>query len=127
LEKEERIIDKIELHEMMFYGYHGVLPEETKLGQRFVVNLTLSLDLSKAGKSDDLNETVNYADVYSICKEIVEGKPKQLVEAVAEEICERVLHTFVKVQECTIRFIKPDPPIRGYYKAVSVVLTRGRI
>ncbi|MBM7663449.1 dihydroneopterin aldolase [Bacillus mesophilus] len=111
---------------MMFYGYHGVLPEETKLGQRFVVDLSLSMDLSKAGKSDDLEDTVNYAEVYNLCKSIVEGEPKQLIEAVAEEICHQILTVFLKVEECTITFIKPDPPIRGYYKSVSVSLTRGR-
>ncbi|WP_456277117.1 dihydroneopterin aldolase [Bacillus sp. AK128] len=119
-------MDKIELHEMIFYGYHGVLPEETKLGQRFIVDLTLSMDLSKPGKSDHLDDTVNYAEVYNLCKKIVEGEPRKLVEAVAEDICEQVLQSFSKVEECSIRFIKPDPPIQGYYKAVSVSLTRGR-
>jgi dihydroneopterin aldolase len=124
----ERInIDKIELHQMMFYGYHGVLPEETKLGQRFIVDLSLLIDLSKAGKSDNLYDTVNYAEVYSLCQQIVEGEPKKLIEAVAEAICEGVLTSFPLIHECEIKFTKPDPPIRGHYKAVSVVLKRGRV
>ncbi|MBM6616078.1 dihydroneopterin aldolase [Bacillus suaedaesalsae] len=120
-------MDKIELNEMLFYGYHGVLPEETKIGQRFNVSLSLSIDLSKAGKSDNLQDTVNYAEVYTLCRKIVEGEPKKLVEAVAESICEQVLATFPLIQECTIKLVKPDPPIPGYYKSVSIVLTRGRI
>lgn len=119
-------MDKIELKEMMFYGYHGVLPEETKIGQRFIVDLSLSIDLSKAGKSDSLQDTVNYAEVYTLCQSIVEGEPKKLIETVAETICEQVLTSFPLIQECTIKLIKPDPPIPGYYKSVSIVLTRGR-
>ncbi|WP_246946059.1 dihydroneopterin aldolase [Bacillus pinisoli] len=119
-------MDKIELKEMLFYGYHGVLPEETKLGQRFIVDLSLSLDLSVAGNSDDLHDTVNYAEVYNLCKQVVEGTPRKLVETVAEDVCQQILSSFSKVQECTIKLIKPDPPIPGYYKSVSVALTRSR-
>jgi dihydroneopterin aldolase len=111
---------------MTFYGYHGVLPEENKIGQRFNVDLSLAIDLSKAGKSDDLNDTVNYAEVYELCRNVVEGEPKKLIETVAETICEQVLRMFPLVQNCTVTLIKPDPPIPGYYKSVSVVLTRGR-
>jgi dihydroneopterin aldolase len=112
---------------MLFYGYHGVLPEETKLGQRFSVDLSLSIDLSIAGKSDNLHDTVNYAEVYNLCQRIVEGEPKRLIESVAEAICDEALTSFPLVHECTIKFTKPDPPIPGHYKAVSVVLTRGRV
>jgi 7,8-dihydroneopterin aldolase/epimerase/oxygenase len=111
---------------MLFYGYHGVLAEETKIGQRFIVDLSLYLDLSKAGNSDDLEDTVNYAEVYKVCKEIVEGKPKKLIESVAETICEQILMKFPLIQECHIELIKPDPPIAGYYQSVSVELIRGR-
>ncbi|MFZ3591055.1 dihydroneopterin aldolase [Bacillus sp. DJP31] len=120
-------MDKIELQQMMFYGYHGVLQEETKLGQRFIVDLSLSLDLTKAGKSDDLNDTVNYAQVYDLCRRIVEGEePKKLIESLAEDLCEKLLNEFPLIQECTLKLIKPDPPIPGYYQSVSVVLTRSR-
>ncbi|KAA0543689.1 dihydroneopterin aldolase [Bacillus sp. BGMRC 2118] len=119
-------MDKIELNDMLFYGYHGVLPEETKIGQRFNVNLSLSIDLSIAGKSDNLQDTVNYAEVYTLCRDIVEGEPKKLIEAVAESICASILNSFPLIAECKIKLIKPDPPIPGYYKSVSIELTRGR-
>jgi 7,8-dihydroneopterin aldolase/epimerase/oxygenase len=125
-EKEWETIDKIGLQQMLFYGYHGVLQEENKIGQRFIVDLTLSMDLSKAGKSDVLEDTVNYADVYHLCKEIVEGKPRKLIEFVAETICQSILESFPLIQECQIKLIKPDPPIPGHYQSVSVELTRRR-
>ncbi len=56
--------DSIHLQGMTFFGYHGVYPPETQLGQRFVVDLTMWCDLASAGKSDDLKDTVNYADVF---------------------------------------------------------------
>ncbi|NCU17725.1 dihydroneopterin aldolase [Pallidibacillus pasinlerensis] len=119
-------MDKIFLNEMEFYGYHGALPEENRLGQRFIVDLMVELDLSKAGKTDDLSETVNYADLYSLCKEIVEGKSYSLIETVAEQIANNILTHFEKINSCTVKLIKPDPPIPGHYKSVSIEITRKR-
>ena len=117
-------MDKIYINEMEFYGYHGVLPEETKLGQRFRLSLIVELDLKKAGETDDLNETVSYADIFDLCKDIVEGKPYQLTEAVAEKIAGDVLTNFVKINRVTVKVIKPDPPIRGHYQSVAVEVIR---
>jgi 7,8-dihydroneopterin aldolase/epimerase/oxygenase len=119
-------LDKIYVNQMEFYGYHGVFPEETRLGQRFVVDLMVLIDLKKAGKSDQLEHSVNYGELYQVCKEIVEGKPFKLVEAVAERIAETVLKQFSLVSEVTINVIKPDPPIPGHYRSVAVEITRGR-
>lgn len=80
-------MDKIYLNELVFYGYHGVLKEETKLGQTFRVSLILGLSTKKAGISDSVEDTVSYADVYETVKEIVEGKPFKLIEALAEKNC----------------------------------------
>jgi 7,8-dihydroneopterin aldolase/epimerase/oxygenase len=119
-------VDKIFVNQMEFYGYHGVFPEETKLGQRFVVDLMVIVDLKKAGQTDELEYSVNYGELFQVCKEIVEGKPYKLVEAVAEKIAETVLGQFTLVSEVTIKVIKPDPPIPGHYQSVAVEITRGR-
>ncbi|MBM4765289.1 dihydroneopterin aldolase [Bacillus sp. B15-48] len=119
-------MDKIHLNKMEFYGYHGVFPEETKLGQRFIVDLTIELDLAKAGKSDCLEDSINYAELYEICQHVVEGKPFKLVEAVAEEIATKTLGEFLNVSICHVKVIKPDPPIPGHYQSVAVEITRGR-
>lgn len=111
---------------MQFYGYHGVFPEENKLGQRFFVDVTLRMDLRKAGKNDDLSSTVNYADVYRICQQVVEGRTYKLVESVAENIAEEILLAFSLVEECTVKVTKPDPPIPGYYQSVAIEITRSR-
>jgi 7,8-dihydroneopterin aldolase/epimerase/oxygenase len=119
-------VDKIHVNQMEFYGYHGVFAEETKLGQRFGVDLTVEMDLSKAGNSDDLEDSVNYGELYQVCREIVEGKPYKLVEAVAERIASAILEQFALVQACHVKVIKPDPPIPGHYKSVAVEITRSR-
>lgn len=119
-------MDKIFVNQMEFYGYHGVFPEETRLGQRFVVDLMVLVDLRKAGETDELEHSVNYGELYQVCKEVVEGKPYKLVEAVAEKIAETVLKQFTLVTEVTIKVIKPDPPIPGHYRSVAVEITRRR-
>lgn len=119
-------MDKISVNEMTFFGYHGVFPEETRLGQRFNVDLDVYCDLSVAGQTDDLSFSINYAELYSLTREIVEGEPFKLIEAVAEKIASTVLGNFPQALEVKVKVIKPDPPIPGYYKSVSVEITRGR-
>lgn len=98
-------MDKVYVEGMEFYGYHGVFKEENKLGQRFKVDLTAELDLSKAGQTDDLEQTINYAELYHVCKDIVEGEPVKLVETLAERIADTVLKKF---QPMTAMYCESD-------------------
>ncbi|WP_040206528.1 dihydroneopterin aldolase [Neobacillus jeddahensis] len=119
-------MDKIYVNKMQFYGYHGVFQEENRLGQRFTVDLAVSVDLQKAGETDELEYSVNYGELYQVCKDIVEGKSYKLVEAVAEKIAASVLSEFPLVSDVTVKVIKPDPPIPGHYQSVAVEITRRR-
>ena len=119
-------MDKIYIDNMKFYGYHGVYPEENKLGQRFNVDLVLECDLSNASKTDDIESTVHYGQAYEFTKEVVEGEPKKLVETVAEEIAQVLLAKFAIITACTVKVIKPDPPIAGHYDAVAIEIKRSR-
>ncbi len=127
LVREESKIDKIYVNGMEFYGYHGVFKEENKLGQRFRVDLVVELDLKKAGESDHLEYSVNYASLYKVCQEIVEGQPVNLVESLAEQIAGKILADFPLIVYCTVKVIKPDPPIPGHFKEVAVEIKRGRL
>ncbi len=119
-------MDYIHLRDMQFFGYHGVLPEETVLGQRFRASVSLAVNIQKAGQTDNLEDTVSYVDVYEICKDIIEGKPFKLLEAVAETVAARVLSQYEgQVMGCRVEIIKPDPPIPGHYKEVAVEIVRG--
>ncbi|HCJ4426267.1 TPA: dihydroneopterin aldolase [Listeria innocua] len=119
-------MDKIYLNELAFYGYHGVLQEETKLGQTFRVSLILGLSTKKAGQSDSVDDTVSYADVYETVKGIVEGTPFKLIEALAEKIASEVLTDYPLLEEITVKLIKPNPPIPGHYDSVAVEIKRKR-
>lgn len=119
-------MDKIYVNKMEFYGYHGVFPEENRLGQRFIVDLMVEANLQQAGVNDDLQYSINYGELYNMCKDIVEGQRYHLVEAVAETIAATCLEQFSRVMVCTVKVIKPDPPIPGHYDSVAVEITRSR-
>ncbi|MFT8320006.1 MAG: dihydroneopterin aldolase [Bacillus sp. (in: firmicutes)] len=119
-------MDKIRLTKMEFYGYHGVFPEENKLGQRFIIDLEVEADLKEAGESDNLKYSVNYGQLYFDVKEIVEGEPFQLIEALAENITKKLLNKYSRLESVRVAVIKPDPPIPGHYESVSVEILRTR-
>lgn len=119
-------MDKIFVHGMKFYGYHGAFPEENKLGQRFHADVTLELDTRLAGASDDLDYTVNYAKVYEAAKEILEGDPVKLVETLTARLAKVLLDRFEVIDACVVKVTKPDPPIPGHYDLVAVEIRRER-
>ncbi|SHF49989.1 dihydroneopterin aldolase [Desulforamulus putei DSM 12395] len=118
--------DKIILKGMRFYGYHGVLPEEQRLGQQFEVDLELLTDLKPAGESDDLVRSVSYADVFDTVEQVITGPPCRLLEAVAENISRRVLQQYPAVQEVKVAVKKPGAPIRGNFCYMAVEISRRR-
>jgi dihydroneopterin aldolase len=109
---------------MGFYGYHGALPEENKIGQRFFVDVALEVCLKEAGSQDDLQKTINYANVYENVKTIVEGPVQKLIEAVAELIANDLLGKYENLLACTVKVTKPDPPIDGHLQSVAVEIRR---
>jgi 7,8-dihydroneopterin aldolase/epimerase/oxygenase len=113
--------DRIILEGMIFFGYHGTRPEETTLGQRFVVDVALQLDLRAAGVSDDLAATVDYSAVHQRARAIVEGPPLRLTEAVAERIAAAVLAEHPLVEAVQVRVRKPGVRLDDTVLAGSVV------
>jgi dihydroneopterin aldolase len=117
--------DRILMRGLAFYGYHGVMPEENRLGQRFIVDIDLSVPLGDAGRTDDLTKTVNYAAVLVDVRAIVEGPPVKLIETVAERIAAKILGAY-GVDEVRVRVKKPDVPIPATLEYVGVDITRRR-
>ncbi|SES40979.1 dihydroneopterin aldolase [Salipaludibacillus aurantiacus] len=117
-------MDKIFVQGMEFYGYHGAFPEENKLGQRFFADVTLEMDTREAGENDDLNKTVNYAEVYEAAKEVLEGEPVKLVETLTARLANILLERFQIIDACVVKVTKPDPPIPGHYDSVAVEIRR---
>ncbi len=118
--------DRIVLEGMRFYGFHGVNPEERMQGQEYLVDLTVEMDLGPAGRSDRLDDTISYAHIYRAVKEVMEGEPRNLLEAAAQSVADRVLSEF-PVESVGVRVKKPHPPIRGSvieYASVEIVRRR---
>src|SRR5918997_3285256 len=107
-EKNVASEDRILLEGMVFHGRHGTLPAERELGQPFVVDIELRLDLQPAGLSDDLTQTVDYSEVHRQAKEIVEGPPVSLTETLAERIAGRILEDFPTVDAVRVKVAKPN-------------------
>lgn len=118
--------DKVILKGMIFHAYHGVLAAEKEIGQRFIVDLELALNLQPAGANDDLRLTVNYAEVYEIVKEVMLRDKYDLIEKVAEEIAREVLTKDESIQEIKVLIKKPEVPIVGILDYAAVEIVRGR-
>src|SRR5690625_4139396 len=104
--------DRVTLRNMQFYARHGVYGAERELGQRFEVDVDLFLDASEAAATDDLAKAVNYVDVYEFVKEVVQGEPFNLIEALAGAVADGVLERF-PVDGVTVRVRKPSVAIGG--------------
>lgn len=120
-EKNTASEDRILLEGMIFYGQHGTLPAERELGQPFVVDIELRLDLQSAGLSDDLTQTVDYSEVHRRAKEIVEGPPVNLTETVAERIASAVLENYPAVEAVRVKVAKPNVRLDGTVLTGSAV------
>ncbi len=115
--------DRILIRGIQFHGHHGVHEPERKLGQRFVVDIDLRLDLRPAAGTDDLSSTVDYGRVHAAVVEIGTREQFNLLETLATRIASTVLERF-PVREVTVRVTKPSPPIPGILEGVSVEITR---
>ena len=119
--------DTVFLEGLRCYGYHGVNPEERALGQRFVVDVALEADLRQAGETDDLAWTISYRAVAKRVRVIVEGPPRELIEAVAEAIATDLLMNFPPATAVTVTVRKPEAPIKGaFFDAAGVRIRRER-
>jgi dihydroneopterin aldolase len=113
--------DRIILEGMVFHGRHGVLPAERELGQPFVVDVELGLDLGPAGLSDDLAKTVDYGEVHRLAKQVVEGGPADLTETVAERIANATLEEHPLVEVVRVKVKKPNVRLGDTVLAGSAV------
>lgn len=111
---------------MRFFGYHGVFPEENRLGQQFFVDLELLMDMKQAARTDELEYALDYSAVHAFVKQIVEGTPFKLLEALTDHIASRVLEHYTIVNEVTVRVTKPHPPFEVYFDGVTIEMNRKR-
>ncbi len=118
-------MDQIKIKDLEVFGYHGVLEEENKLGQKFLVSATACIDTREAGKSDDLKKTIHYGEMAMLIKEILETRTFALLERAAEVVCEEVLLSYPLIQTIKLEIKKPWAPILLPLDTVSVTIERG--
>lgn len=119
------MVDTITLKGMHFYGYHGCLAEEQRVGQVFDVDAVLYTDLTRAGTSDDLGDTIDYSQVYAAIQTIVETHRYQLIERLAQVIADTLLAQ-CPITKLMITIHKPQAPIGGPIEDVMVTIERER-
>ena len=118
-------MDVIKIRDLEIYGHHGVMKEENVLGQKFLVSLALYTDTRAAGESDNLADSVNYAEVSYLVKEQMEKETYRLIEAAAEQLAKKILLKFPLVKKVEVEIKKPWAPILLPLDTVSVNITRG--
>lgn len=108
------------------YGYIGALPEENILGQWFEVDVTLWMDLSVAGKSDDLADTHNYADIIQQTQETIQTEKFKLIERLADAIATQALLNDPRLEKVQVTVTKLTAPVPNFDGRVAVVIERTR-
>ena len=116
--------DSIEITGITAIGFHGVYPQERSAGQKFIVDVKLEVKLAKV--KDDLNKTVNYADVAKIVVHHIQGEPVNLIETVAELIADEVLKEYSLVKKIEVAVHKPQAPLGIEFSDVIVRIKRKR-
>jgi dihydroneopterin aldolase len=117
--------DRITLRGMRFLGRHGVSEEERAEPQPFEVDLVVRLDLSRPATTDDLADTINYASLFELTRQVVEGRQFHLIEALASAILDAVLAAH-PVDDVEVRVRKPKAPLSGAFETVEARLRRRR-
>ena len=112
----------IRLTDMQFYAYHGVLTQETRVGNNYVVNIFITANLLLACESDNVGDTINYALVYDMVKAEME-QPSKLLEHVAMRIYKTIRSAFPQITSLEVRLAKNNPPIRGEVKSAVVIIS----
>ena len=125
--KMKLMSSKIYLRNVRFHAFHGVLPQEGIVGNDYLVNLVLDYDFSSAMKTDDLQGTLNYAEVYQKVREEM-VVPSKLLEHVAGRIAHRLFSDFPEIQKLQLSITKVNPPMGADSDGagVEVVLTNDK-
>ncbi|MGN1481605.1 2-amino-4-hydroxy-6-hydroxymethyldihydropteridine diphosphokinase [Porcipelethomonas sp.] len=116
--------DEINIEDLEVFANHGVFPEETRLGQKFLISLTMYVDSRNAGKTDCLEKSVDYGEVCHFITEYTKTYPCKLIEAAAEKLAEALLIRYTILKGVTLELKKPWAPVGLPLKTVSVKISR---
>jgi len=118
-------MDKIHIKNLEVFANHGVFPEETALGQKFVISATLFTDTRAAGRTDDLTRSIHYGEVSQFITDFLQTHTYQLIEAAAEHLVQAMLTEIPRLQAVRLELKKPWAPVHLPLETVSVEIERG--
>jgi len=118
-------LDTINLNNIRVYAYHGCLPEETKIGSDYRVDISVDANLDISAKSDELSDTVDYVHLNKIVKEEMAIASK-LLEHVAKRIIDRIFSELEIVKKAKVKVAKVNPPLGGDVEDVNITLSKKR-
>jgi dihydroneopterin aldolase len=116
--------DLIEIKGIKSFGYHGVFKSENIAGQDFFVDVLLELDLTHASVTDNVSDTVNYAEITDLVVEEVTGDRVALIEKLAGRIADRIRSAYPRIAAVSITVHKPQAPVNAQVKDISVTINR---
>ncbi|MBC7914838.1 MAG: dihydroneopterin aldolase [Pyrinomonadaceae bacterium] len=118
------IKQKVALHGVRFFSYHGYYPEEQILGNEFVLDIETEMEVYAHG-NDDLGQTVNYERLFEIASSEMKA-PRKLLETVAHSILEKIRHEFLAVKNIRVSIRKMNPPLAGQVDSSLIELIFNR-
>jgi dihydroneopterin aldolase len=118
--------DTIFIKGIVIHARHGVMEHETEVGQRFVIDLELSSDLSESSRTDKLADTVSYSNVVATATAAFKDDNYKLLERAAGAVADAILADFSRVSAVKVTVHKPHAPIAAIFEDVGVILTRVR-
>jgi 7,8-dihydroneopterin aldolase/epimerase/oxygenase len=118
--------DHIFINGLLVHAHHGVMSHEEKVGQRFMIDIELAIDLAPAGRSDKLADTASYSAIVETATSAFTRKSFRLVEAAAAQVADAVLAAFPRVSSVRVTVHKPHAPIAAIFNDVGVSILRTR-
>lgn len=118
-------MDTIHIKNLEVFANHGVFPEETKLGQKFLLNATLYTDTREAGRTDDLTKSIHYGEISQEITRFLQENTYKLIETAVEQLAEHLLLHTPRLHKIQLELLKPWAPIGLPLESVSVKIERG--
>jgi dihydroneopterin aldolase len=111
---------KIKINNAKFYAYHGVLDYEKQYGNEFEIDIEMKCELNSLKDTDDLNNTIDYLDVYKLVEKMFTEKKYNLIETANQNICKGILANFPQVLSVKVKIRKPNAPL-GIIDSVEII------
>jgi dihydroneopterin aldolase len=118
--------DTVFVNGLVVHAHHGVSDDEMRIGQNFILDLALDMDLAAAGRSDKIADTASYDEIVATATQAFSADRFRLVEAAAGRVATALLKTFPKVESVRVTVRKPHAPLVAHFDHVGVTIVRSR-